>query len=79
MSPSHDKQSVYHGCTRFLSLDPPLYPQRKLAELAAYLPTETTADKYGEGAVTLGNDEIVAAIRQLQAALVRQRTESRTA
>jgi threonine aldolase len=51
MPPSRDKQSVYLSCTRFLSLDPPLDPQRKLVELAACLPAATAADKYGEGAL----------------------------
>ena len=51
MPPSRDKQSVYLGCTRFLCLDPPVDPQRKLAALAAYLPAGTAADKTGEGAL----------------------------
>lgn len=46
-----DKNTLYHSCTRFLSLDPPPDPRQTLAELAAGLPEGAAADHYGGGAL----------------------------
>ncbi len=51
MKDERNKANLYHGCTRFLSLDPPPDPKQFLAELAAFLPEGTMADHYGGGAL----------------------------